>query len=121
MHPVFAQGFPVGPGGRWATARCARTVKLCGVRAQVALLVTLGEDVAELASGLATFQGVSRRFEHKGEIDGVTIIDDYGHHPVEIAAVLKAARQASSMSARKRPSSSSQRDALNMKIPLFQS
>ena len=58
----------------------------------IALLVTLGENVTELASGLATFQGVSRRFEHKGEIDGVTIIDDYAHHPTEVAATLRAAR-----------------------------
>jgi UDP-N-acetylmuramate--alanine ligase len=43
---------------------------------------------------LAAFAGVNRRFTKVGEVNGVTIIDDYGHHPVEIAAVLKAARQA---------------------------
>ncbi len=58
----------------------------------IALLATLGEDAAVLAPGLATFQGVSRRFEHKGEIGGVTIIDDYAHHPTEVAATLRAAR-----------------------------
>jgi UDP-N-acetylmuramate--alanine ligase len=43
---------------------------------------------------LANFGGVNRRFTRVAEVNGVTIIDDYGHHPVEIAAVLKAARQA---------------------------
>jgi UDP-N-acetylmuramate--alanine ligase len=43
--------------------------------------------------GFATFHGVKRRFTRVGEVDGITIIDDYGHHPVEIAAVLSAARE----------------------------
>ena len=43
--------------------------------------------------GFASFHGVKRRFTKVGEVDGVTIIDDYGHHPVEIAAVLSAARE----------------------------
>jgi UDP-N-acetylmuramate--alanine ligase len=43
--------------------------------------------------GFSTFHGVKRRFTKVGEVDGVTIIDDYGHHPVEIAAVLSAARE----------------------------
>lgn len=47
----------------------------------------------QLANAFASFGGVKRRFTKTGEVDGVTIIDDYGHHPVEIAAVLKAARQ----------------------------
>ena len=51
--------------------------------------------IDEIRAALAGFAGVNRRFTKVAEIDGVTIIDDYGHHPVEIAAVLKAARQAS--------------------------
>ena len=47
-----------------------------------------------IRSGLAKFRGVKRRFTRTGEVCGITIIDDYGHHPVEIAAVLKSARQA---------------------------
>ena len=43
--------------------------------------------------GLGTFRGVGRRFEFKGERNGVTVIDDYGHHPAEIAATLATARQ----------------------------
>ena len=42
--------------------------------------------------GLAEFGGVNRRFTKTGEVAGITVIDDYGHHPVEIAAVLDAAR-----------------------------
>jgi UDP-N-acetylmuramate--alanine ligase len=49
---------------------------------------------SEIREALAAFAGVNRRFTKVGEVNGVTIIDDYGHHPVEITAVLKAARQA---------------------------
>jgi UDP-N-acetylmuramate--alanine ligase len=52
----------------------------------------LGEDVVRAAFG--NFKGVKRRFTKTGEWNGVAIIDDYGHHPVEIGAVLKAARTA---------------------------
>ena len=55
----------------------------------------LGMKRDEIRAALAAFGGVNRRFTKVGEVNGVTIIDDYGHHPVEIAAVLKAARQAS--------------------------
>ncbi len=54
----------------------------------------LGFDDDTLRQGIAAFGGVKRRFTRTGEAGGITVIDDYGHHPVEIAAVLKAARQA---------------------------
>ena len=60
----------------------------------VAVCRHLGMKLDEIRTALAAFGGVNRRFTKVGEVDGVTIIDDYGHHPVEIAAVLKAARQA---------------------------
>ncbi len=60
----------------------------------VAVARHLGMKASEIRDALANFGGVNRRFTKVGEINGVTIIDDYGHHPVEIAAVLKAARQA---------------------------
>ena len=60
----------------------------------VAVARHLGMKADQIRTALAAFGGVNRRFTRVGEIDGVTIIDDYGHHPVEIAAVLKAARQA---------------------------
>ena len=62
--------------------------------AAIAVARHLGMKRAEIREALATFEGVNRRFTKVAEVNGVTIIDDYGHHPVEIAAVLKAARQA---------------------------
>jgi UDP-N-acetylmuramate--alanine ligase len=60
--------------------------------AAVAIAGELGIGDEVLGSALARFAGVNRRFTKVGEVDGVTIIDDYGHHPVEISAVLAAAR-----------------------------
>jgi len=54
----------------------------------------LGVSEADIRKGMSDFEGVKRRFTRVGEYNGASIIDDYGHHPVEIAAVLKAARQA---------------------------
>lgn len=62
--------------------------------ATVAVGVRMGLTDDIIRRALVTFGGVKRRFTRTGESDGVTVIDDYGHHPVEIAAVLKAARQA---------------------------
>ena len=64
--------------------------------AAVAVARHLGMKRSEIREALAKFAGVGRRFTRVGEVGGVTIIDDYGHHPVEIAAVLKAARQSTS-------------------------
>ena len=60
----------------------------------IAVARHLGMKKDEIREALAGFAGVNRRFTRVGEVNGVTIIDDYGHHPVEIAAVLKAASQA---------------------------
>ena len=62
--------------------------------AAVAVSHHLGMSDVDIRASLAGFKGVNRRFTKVGEVNGITIIDDYGHHPVEIAAVLKAARQA---------------------------
>ena len=62
--------------------------------AAVAVARELGVPKAVIREALAAFGGVKRRFTRVGEWQGVPIIDDYGHHPVEIAAVLRAARQA---------------------------
>ena len=62
--------------------------------AAVAVARHLGMKRAEIRSALASFGGVNRRFTRVGEVNGAPIIDDYAHHPVEIEAVLKAARQA---------------------------
>jgi UDP-N-acetylmuramate--alanine ligase len=60
-----------------------------------AIGAALAADISfeDCAEGLRNFGGVGRRFEFKGEKNGVTVIDDYGHHPAEIAATLAAARQ----------------------------
>jgi UDP-N-acetylmuramate--alanine ligase len=62
--------------------------------AAIAVGTEMGIDDAVLRGGLAQFGGVKRRFTKTGVSQGITVIDDYGHHPVEIAAVLRAARQA---------------------------
>jgi len=60
----------------------------------LAVLHALEADVKAGAKALAAFSGVGRRFERLGEAGGVTVVDDYAHHPTEVAATLAAARQA---------------------------
>ena len=62
--------------------------------AAIAIGIEMEIDDGTLRSAFAGFRGVKRRFTKTGESGGITVIDDYGHHPVEIAAVLRAARQA---------------------------
>ena len=52
----------------------------------------LGTGVPELLRGLETFSGSRRRFEHKGKVNGIEVIDDYGHHPTEIRVTLETAK-----------------------------
>lgn len=62
----------------------------------MACLVTglsIGVPFEKMAAGLAAFHGAKRRFQTKGRIDGVWIVDDYAHHPTEIAATLQAAKE----------------------------
>ncbi len=61
--------------------------------AALAALVALGYDPATALGALGTFSGVGRRFELKGDVAGVTVIDDYAHHPSELRAALLAARE----------------------------
>ena len=65
--------------------------------AAVAIARQLEVPPAKIAEGLAHFRGVDRRFQQRGQARGVTVVDDYGHHPTEIRATLEAAR--ASMSA----------------------
>ncbi len=84
------------PGGRSADLR----LKVPGVHnlrnAAAALAVTLelGGSLEPALQSLAAFEGVGRRFELVGSVSGVTVVDDYAHHPTEIAATLEGARQA---------------------------
>ncbi|MBW7851157.1 MAG: UDP-N-acetylmuramate--L-alanine ligase [Rhodospirillales bacterium] len=64
--------------------------------AAIAVASEMGFSDDAVRAALDTFAGVKRRFTKTGEWNGISIIDDYGHHPVEIAAVLRAARSASS-------------------------
>ncbi|WP_332811658.1 UDP-N-acetylmuramate--L-alanine ligase [Sphingomonas sp.] len=61
--------------------------------AAIGVALELGIPDEVIATGFARFHGVKRRFTKAGEVEGVTIIDDYGHHPAEIKAVLAAARE----------------------------
>ncbi len=63
--------------------------------AAVAIARQLGVAPEKIAEGLANFRGVDRRFQQRGEARGVTVVDDYGHHPTEIRATLAAARECS--------------------------
>ena len=58
----------------------------------LALLGSMGRDIAAAAVGLASFRGVGRRWEHRGTVSGVTLIDDYAHHPTEVAATVEVGR-----------------------------
>ncbi|MFC7049033.1 UDP-N-acetylmuramate--L-alanine ligase [Emcibacter nanhaiensis] len=62
--------------------------------AAIAVAHEMGIDSQVIREAFADFSGVKRRFTRVGQVDGVTIVDDYAHHPVEIAAVLAAAREA---------------------------
>ena len=62
--------------------------------AAISIAIEMGIEDAVIRKGFADFGGVKRRFTRTGEVDGIAVIDDYAHHPVEIAAVLKAARTA---------------------------
>lgn len=60
----------------------------------LALLSEYGVDPEPAARGLEGFRGVRRRFERRGTVDGITLVDDYAHHPTEVRATLEAALQA---------------------------
>jgi UDP-N-acetylmuramate--alanine ligase len=61
--------------------------------AALAMGLALGAPTAEMLNGLASFQGTGRRFELKGTVHGIRIIDDYGHHPTEVEVTLAAAKR----------------------------
>ena len=58
----------------------------------IAVAELLGIPMSVIKKGLLSFTGTDRRFEYKGEFNGVTVVDDYAHHPTEISATLKAAK-----------------------------
>ena len=83
------------PDGRMVASRIKQNPGLHNVAngaAVLALIDALGLDVVDAADKLAEFSGVRRRFDLAGEAAGVTVVDDYAHHPTEIAATIAAAR-----------------------------
>ena len=84
------------PGGTTVNLRLAvpGLHNLRNAATALAVLHALEADVTAGAKALAAFSGVGRRFERLGEAGGVTVVDDYAHHPTEIAATLAAGRQA---------------------------
>ena len=64
--------------------------------AAIAVADEIGVDFSAIQKALAEFEGISRRFEEKGRFGDVVVVDDYGHHPEEIMATLRAARASSS-------------------------
>lgn len=61
--------------------------------AAVAVGIELDLSFESIKEGVEAFEGVGRRFEFKGQVSGITVVDDYGHHPTEIAATVRAARE----------------------------
>lgn len=57
-----------------------------------AACLALDVPMEDVAAGLSRFRGVERRFERRGEVEGITVVDDYAHHPTEVSATLAAAR-----------------------------
>ena len=86
---VNYRGLLLGPFGLHVPGRH----NVQNATAAVAVGVQLGVSPGDIAKGLGTFRGVDRRFQVKGTVNGVTVVDDYGHHPTEIVATLKAARE----------------------------
>ncbi len=86
---VNARGLVLGPFELHVPGRH----NVLNATAAVAIGVQLGLSPEKIAAGLATFRGVDRRFQVRGVERGVTVIDDYGHHPTEIRATLQAARE----------------------------
>jgi UDP-N-acetylmuramate--alanine ligase len=84
--------------GREAETLCELELQVPGehnmrnAAAICSLMHQLGLDLLEVSQALSEFQGAGRRFELRGEAGGVTVIDDYAHHPTEIRATLQAAR-----------------------------
>jgi UDP-N-acetylmuramate--alanine ligase len=86
---VNARGLVLGPFELHVPGRH----NVLNATAAIAVGVQLGIAPEEIAAGLKSFRGVDRRFQVRGVAAGVTVIDDYGHHPTEVKATLQAARE----------------------------
>jgi UDP-N-acetylmuramate--alanine ligase len=86
------RGVPAGEGAGRITLAVPGVHNLQNALAAVAVGLDVGVPFETIAAALAGFRGAERRYDVRGTVDGVTVVDDYGHHPTEIAAVLRAAR-----------------------------
>ena len=86
---VTAKGILMGPFELLVPGRH----NVLNATAAVAIGHQLEIPAGKIAEGLRNFRGVDRRFQKRGEAHGITVVDDYGHHPTEIRATLEAARQ----------------------------
>ena len=66
---------------------------MANATAAIAVADAVGADLDAAAAALSEFKGARRRFTHVADIDGITVVDDYGHHPTEVAATLGAASE----------------------------
>jgi UDP-N-acetylmuramate--alanine ligase len=86
------RGVPDGTGEGSIRIGVPGAHNLLNAMAAVAVGLELGVPFARIAAALEEFHGADRRYQVRGSVRGVTVVDDYGHHPTEIAAVLRAAR-----------------------------
>ena len=91
-YPAYDLCFKGGTLGR-IELRVPGDHNILNSLAAAAAAICLGMDFDAVAEGLKAFHGTHRRFEFKGTVQGVTVYDDYAHHPTEIAATLAAARR----------------------------
>lgn len=96
---VYKAGYPSFDVYKNGELRCHIDLNVPGdhnilnTLATVAVCDLIGADIEKTARGIESFKGTRRRFERKGEINGAIVLDDYAHHPTEIKATLKAARE----------------------------
>jgi UDP-N-acetylmuramate--alanine ligase len=97
VHSVVTDG-PVSFSVRWGGVDYSATLRIPGrhnainAAGAMAVLVGLGFEPQKSLDAIATFAGTERRFELRGVVRGVSVYDDYAHHPTEVAAALSAAR-----------------------------
>jgi UDP-N-acetylmuramate--alanine ligase len=89
------RGLPGGSGSGEMALQVPGRHNLQNALAAVAVGLELGLPFDRIRQALAEFRGAERRYQRRGDARGITVVDDYGHHPTEIAAVLRAARDGS--------------------------
>jgi UDP-N-acetylmuramate--alanine ligase len=88
----LVRGVPDGTGAGVLTLAVPGRHNLQNALGAIAVGLEIGVPFDRIVAALAEFRGAERRYQVRGTVNGVTIVDDYGHHPTEIAAVLRAAR-----------------------------